>query len=381
MQRGVRTDDPHQGHARKVQAFGDHLRADQNVDFPAAERPERFVIRTLARHGVRIHARHPGRGKHLLHHRLDFFRAHPAESDLRIVALRTPPRRLLRVTADVAAGQVLLFVQGERNTAVRTLHIFPAGLAGQHGEKSAAVEKKNRLLALGQARLNGQPQLWRNELVVTFPVLAPQTHVDHTENRQHATVVAMAQFEQIVFPLPAVLESFQRRRGRPEQHRARFHLPAHHGQIARMVTRPLVLLVRIVMLLVDDDEPWIFQGRENRPTRSDHNARLPAPHPVPFVVALPLAQMTVQHRDRNPLRREARGKALDSLRGKGNFRDQHERRFPRSEHLIDGAQVNLRLPAARNAFEHDRLVRGRITQGRTNPFQRVLLLGTQDRRL
>ena len=209
MQRRIRTDDSHQSHSRKVQPLGDHLRADQDVNFPAAERPERFVIRTLARHGVRIHPRHPGRRKHLPHHGLDLFRAHAAESNLRIVALRTPPRRLLRVTADMATRQVLLFVQGERNTAVRTLHVFPAGLAGQHGEKSAAVEKENRLLALGQARFNGESQLWRNELVVAFTVLAPQTHIDHPKDRQHASVVTVAQFEQIVFPLPVILEAFE----------------------------------------------------------------------------------------------------------------------------------------------------------------------------
>ena len=174
------------------------------------------------------------------------------------MALRTLPRRFLCIAANVTTRRILFFVQGERYAAMRTLHFFPAGLTGQHGEKSATVEKKNGLLALGQPRLDGHGELRGNELVVALAVLAAQTHVDDTKDRQHATIVPVGQLEQVVFPLLAIFETFQRRRGRAEQNGAGLHLAADHGEIACMITRTFILLVRGVVLLVDDDEAEIL---------------------------------------------------------------------------------------------------------------------------
>ena len=144
-----------------------------------------------------------------------------------------------------------------------------------------------------------------------------------------------------------------------------------------MVTRTFILLVRRVVFLVDDDQSEILQRRKDRAARPDDNARLPVAHAVPLVMAFPLAQMTVQHGHIDAARGKARGKPLHRLRRQCNFRHEHKRRFPRVDHLGDSAQIHFRLPASRDAFEHDRFMRGRITQRRTNPLQRALLLGTQ----
>ena len=218
------------------------------------------------------------------------------------------------MAADMAAGQVLFFVQGQRHTAVGTLHFFPASLAGQHGEESAAVEKEDGLFALGQTRLDGAGQLRRDKLIVALAVFASQSHVHHAENGQDTAVVPVGQLKQVVFSLPAVLETFQRWRGRAEQNGAGFHLAADHGEIACVVTRTFILLVRRVVFLVDDDQPEILQRRKDRAARPDDNARLPVAHAVPLVMAFALAQMTVQHGHIDAARGKARGKPLHRLR-------------------------------------------------------------------
>src|SRR3546814_17839341 len=55
-----------------------------------------------------------------------------------------------------------------------------------------------------------------------------------------------------------------------------FQLAAHHRHVAGVVDHALFLLVRAVMLLVDDDEPEIGIGQEQCRPRADHHPGLAA---------------------------------------------------------------------------------------------------------
>ena len=75
------------------------------------------------------------------------------------------------------------------------------------------------------------------------------------------------------------------------------------------------------MLLVDDDEPEVADGREDRRARADAHARLARPQPRPLVVALPGRELGVQDGDGVA---EAVGEARDDLRRQPDLGDEHD---------------------------------------------------------
>ena len=148
--------------------------------------------------------------------------------------------------------------------------------------------------------------------------------------------------------------TLQRRRGAAEHDDAFFHLRAHDGDIARVIARRFLLLVGSLVFLIDDDEPEVRQRREDRAARADHDARAAVMNLVPFVVALALGQMSVQHRDCILRLGEPAFEALDGLRRKRNFRDENDCRASAVERCADGLQINFRLAGARHAVEQNR---------------------------
>ena len=115
-----------------------------------------------------------------------------------------------------------------------------------------------------------------------------------------------------------------------------------------MIARRLFLLVARLLLLVDHDQPEIFDRRENGRARSYHHARLPAPHAPPFARALHFRQRAVQHRD---ARAESRPAQSSAPKSECDLRNQNQRGLVSRERFLDGAQIHFRFPAARNAKE------------------------------
>jgi hypothetical protein len=67
MQGEIGVDDPYKCYVREMQAFRDHLCADENIDLACAKISQRFAIRFLAGHGIRVHAAHHRFRKDLRH--------------------------------------------------------------------------------------------------------------------------------------------------------------------------------------------------------------------------------------------------------------------------------------------------------------------------
>ena len=65
MQREIGVDDSDKRYIREMQAFRDHLCADENIDLAGAKISQRFAIRFLARHRIGVHAAHHRFGKNL----------------------------------------------------------------------------------------------------------------------------------------------------------------------------------------------------------------------------------------------------------------------------------------------------------------------------
>ena len=85
--------------------------------------------------------------------------------------------------------------------------------------------------------------------------------------------------------------------GRAEDHHRAARLSPLDGRFAGVVARNAVLLVRGVMLFVDDQDAQVFERGEHRRSRPDDNGNFLFPDFFPFQVALDVGESTVQNGD------------------------------------------------------------------------------------
>ena len=86
MERKIGIDDSDESHVRKVQAFGDHLGPQQDIEFARSEISENPPVIFLSLERIRIHPADLGSGKELAQRFLDSLCADPCVLDLRIAA-------------------------------------------------------------------------------------------------------------------------------------------------------------------------------------------------------------------------------------------------------------------------------------------------------
>jgi hypothetical protein len=102
------------------------------------------------------------------------------------------------------------------------------------------------------------------------------------------------------------------------------------------------------VLLVDDDEGEVGDGREYGRPGADRDSLAALAQGAPLVVALPGGERGVEHRD---LVAETGPEAGQGLRGEGDLRDQHDRRAPRREQRLHQLEVDEGLSGARDASQ------------------------------
>src|SRR6184192_4176149 len=96
MKSGVRVDHAHDGDVGKVESFGDHLGAEQDVELALGHALEYPMMRPLGAGGVEVHARDAGNRKAKRYemlqllgaeaaHALDFLAAHAARGRDRLL--------------------------------------------------------------------------------------------------------------------------------------------------------------------------------------------------------------------------------------------------------------------------------------------------------
>ena len=151
-----------------------------------------------------------------------------------------------------------------------------AALAAEQVRRvAAAVDEDDGLLAgverLAQ-RLLQRPLRDDEALVLLLRALLPQ--VDDLDLGQRPVFDAAGHAQQRVLAARGVLARLERRRGRAEDDRDLAVLRADDGQIAGVVARRLLLLVRAVAFLVDDDQAEALERREERGARTDGHVRL-----------------------------------------------------------------------------------------------------------
>ncbi len=102
------------------------------------------------------------------------------------------------------------------------------------------------------------------------------------------------------------------------------------------------------MLLVDDQQAQARQGSEEGAPGPHHHVHLPVSDAPPDIVALPGAELGVDHRD--PAW-ETAGETGHGLGRQGDLWHQDDGLTPPGQGLLDGPQVDLRLAAAGDAVE------------------------------
>ena len=99
------------------------------------------------------------------------------------------------------------------------------------------------------------------------------------------------------------------------------------------------------MLFVNDDHAQIGKRRKQRRSGADDHVQLPRLRPHDLVVLLSHGERGID--DRHPVA-EPPVKPQQRLVSEGDLRDQHDRLSSHGHHLLDHAQIYLRLAAARH---------------------------------
>ena len=152
---------------------------------------------------------------------------------------------------------------------------------------------------------------------------------------------------------------------------------ALRGHGARVVPRVGLLLVRGVVLLVDDDQTHASHRCEHGRAGADDDARLPSRDPVPLVASLGVAERRMDDRDEVA---EAAAEAADGLRRERDLRDEDDRPEAALERGRARLEVHLGLAAARRAVEEDVLADA-FVERRDDPCDRGPLLVREPLRL
>ena len=127
------------------------------------------------------------------------------------------------------------------------------------------------------------------------------------------------------------------------------------------------------MLLVDNDQAHPLERREHRRARADHDVHLPAPDPLPLVVAFPVGETAVQDRD---LRAECLAEERGGGRGQGDLRHQHQHPPARVANRSGEPDIELGLAAPGHAV-HQRDPKHLFVGETTQPIERQRLFAGQ----
>ena len=358
-ERGVGVDDHSQRDIGEVVPLRHHLGPHQHAGPRGVEAPEQVEHRAPARYGVGVQAEHRQRGDHALELALEPLGAGAVAGDRHRAAVGARARHGLAVTAVVAGDAPGGPVEHQRHVALRAFPDPAARPAREEVGPAAPVEQDDRLL------------LARADSIQRFPrarVEQPRrAEHAHELDRRERPAVHPVRKRGALEPRPAL-----RSRGGAPHHQRRSGL---HGAALRdpagVVTGIALLLVGGVVLLVDDDEAEIGERGEDRRPRAHADPRLAPPEPQPLVVALARAEPRVEHGNRVA---EALLEAGRRLRRERDLGDQHDGRAATPQRRVGRAQVDLGLPAARDAVQQEprwlARVHPRLDHGERGPLGR-----------
>src|ERR1700730_2367856 len=107
MQADICIDDAHQGDIRKIEALGDHLCTDENVDLSTPKSAKGLSISVFSYHRIRIHPSQPSFWEKLLDNAFDLFGTETGVTNSRIRTFGTFPRSQSNMTTYMALQPLL----------------------------------------------------------------------------------------------------------------------------------------------------------------------------------------------------------------------------------------------------------------------------------
>ena len=140
MERRIGVDDADEHHARKVEALGDHLRADKDVDLAGTKGVERLLVAAPGSHRVGIHAGHAGAAESTADEFLQPLCAGAPLHEIGRAAFRAVGRQPSHEAAAVADAAIARLVEREGQVALRAAGGMAAGATLHMRGKAAAVE-------------------------------------------------------------------------------------------------------------------------------------------------------------------------------------------------------------------------------------------------
>ena len=154
MQARIGERDSHEANSGEIEAFRDHLRTQQNVDFSRSEFVKHAFQRSLLAERVGIETLYGEIRKGSSHLVFDEFGSESRVSDVERSAFRARPRRRELKAAIMAFHDSLSLVPGEGNRTVFAFHFIAAGIAAEKMRKTSAVKEEYRLASRFFRRLN-----------------------------------------------------------------------------------------------------------------------------------------------------------------------------------------------------------------------------------
>ena len=349
VQRRVGVDHAHEHHVREVEPLRDHLRAHEDVDLPVAKGIERPLVAAAGPHGVGVHPRHGRvgeRGPHLLFQPL---RAGAGVDEAGRVAVGTVGRQPRHQSAAMADAAVARLVEREGEVALVAAGRVAAGPALNVRGKAAAVEQQHHLPAGVERPADAGGQPWAHRATGTA---ASFTEIDRDHRGKLPAPDAIGEAAHRPLARETAGEGLERRRGRAEHQWHSLGLRDPLGHVAGVVAGRRRLLERALVFLVDHDQAEPRSGSEDRRPRAHHHVHPARGDLPPLGVSLGCREVAVEHGHRA----KPGTKPVAGLRGEADLGHEHDR-LPAIRHgLLDGLQVDLRLAAARDAEEYDRLV-------------------------
>lgn len=208
VQADICVEDADEGDVGKVQAFGDHLSADEDVDFLDFKVPKGFPEGVFAAHGIGIDAGEASVGEDFLEDFLDFLCAVTLQGDAGVFAFRAFPGDDGLVAADVADEALVSAVVGEGDGAVGAFTGMAAGVALEGAGEAAAIEEKDGLLTFFEALFEGGAEAIREDGCGAFLFLFLEAHVNYADEGHGVGVSPLIEAKELVFSCKDVLPAF-----------------------------------------------------------------------------------------------------------------------------------------------------------------------------
>ena len=269
--------------------------------------------------GILIHAQHPRIREQLCQLFLGFLGAEAPVLQL-AAAGGADGGRFHLAAAVVAQYLVRRFVVHHRHAALCALEHLAAVLALGHGLVAPAVQQQNGLLACIQIAADGIFQRKTGLPRVACRQLC--AHIHDLHRGQRVAAVALGQPHQLGAAMLGRVKALGAGGGACQQQQCTAFRRALPGHLVGRIAGRGFRAVGVLLLLIDDDEPDVFQRRKDGTAGTHHDVCAAVLNHLPLQKTFGVVEGRVLHR--HPAAKLTL-EPQDHLRGQADLRHQHQR--------------------------------------------------------